>query len=319
MRIALACLALAATLSAQQGRVAGPVSGWVFDPAGRVLRPVRGVPGAALFGDPVPLGIALSAAFVSPNADSAIALSADGAPHFFRIADGQFAERALPETQAAPESVVYSPSGTAAALIAGGQAWILQGLPDSPALAGKIDLGSVAARVSRVPALRRTTMAISDDGSYLLVTSAGSAVLLSISGERRDLAAAGRAFAAAFAPRTHMAALAGSRGLMLFADLAGSDAGTLLTDGAGAQGAAATIAFSADGSRIIVAGAAAREIAFLDRSGNRTAVPCDCSPTVLARMGGVFRLNDPGNGPMWLLDAAAAEPRTVFVPAISAN
>jgi hypothetical protein len=32
-------------------------------------------------------------------------------------------------------------------------------------------------------------------------------------------------------------------------------------------------------------------------------------------MGGLFRLNEMGGDPLWLLDARSSEPRTIFVPA----
>ena len=37
------------------------------------------------------------------------------------------------------------------------------------------------------------------------------------------------------------------------------------------------------------------------------ALPCDCRVTGLERLAGgaAFRLSDPGDGPLWLLDAAA--------------
>ena len=39
----------------------------------------------------------------------------------------------------------------------------------------------------------------------------------------------------------------------------------------------------------------------------------------LAPMGDLFRLNEPGSAPMWLLDAGAGGPRMVFVPAARAE
>jgi hypothetical protein len=56
----------------------------------------------------------------------------------------------------------------------------------------------------------------------------------------------------------------------------------------------------------------------LDLAGNRTGVACACSPTELAPMGSLFRLNELGAGPLWVADAGSTGPRTVFVPALVA-
>src|ERR1700722_13633409 len=63
------CLVLATSglLVGQQSSLQGPVAGFVFDNAARVLRPIQGVPGASLLGDPVNFGFALSTAYVSPG------------------------------------------------------------------------------------------------------------------------------------------------------------------------------------------------------------------------------------------------------------
>src|SRR5579863_7586268 len=59
-------LAAPLCIQAQQATLGGPVAGYVFDPAARVVRPVQGVPGASVLGDPVNFGSDVAAAFVSP-------------------------------------------------------------------------------------------------------------------------------------------------------------------------------------------------------------------------------------------------------------
>ncbi len=51
-------------LLAQQGSIAGPVSGYVFDRTAHVLRPVMGIAGAAVLGDGVNFGMPLAAVYV---------------------------------------------------------------------------------------------------------------------------------------------------------------------------------------------------------------------------------------------------------------
>jgi hypothetical protein len=47
---------------------------------------------------------------------------------------------------------------------------------------------------------------------------------------------------------------------------------------------------------------------------SRTDVTCDCVPFGLVPMGNLFRLNELGSGPLWVLDPAG-QGRIVFVPA----
>ena len=47
-------------LLAQQGNIAGPVSGYVFDRTAHVLRPVLGIAGASMLGDGVNFGLAVA-------------------------------------------------------------------------------------------------------------------------------------------------------------------------------------------------------------------------------------------------------------------
>ncbi|HEY6373477.1 MAG TPA: hypothetical protein VIX37_23070, partial [Candidatus Sulfotelmatobacter sp.] len=49
-------------------------------------------------------------------------------------------------------------------------------------------------------------------------------------------------------------------------------------------------------------------------SGDSAALTCDCTPSALIPMGSVFRLNELGSGPLWLLDPTS-DRGLVFVPA----
>jgi hypothetical protein len=76
------------------------------------------------------------------------------------------------------------------------------------------------------------------------------------------------------------------------------------------------VAFSADGSRIVALSGGGKFTVF-DRRGTRLPANCDCTAATLTAMGPLFRLGDLNDGPLWLLDPA--EPKTLFVPAVSAN
>ena len=209
---------------AQQGHIAGPVSGYVFDRAGRTLRPVVGVPGASVIGGPIDLGFPASNVWVAPRLDSAVAVAADGSLHFLRIDSGAAAELSFNGATIAPQSVVFSPSGSAAALFARNRATIITGLPDAPVTAGTIDLAAELARPSRLPSLHTVSSAVSDDGAYLLRASGGKVILYGTGGEHRTLA---DGVEAAFAPGAHKAAIAdpSGAGVVVFDDVAAGSGG----------------------------------------------------------------------------------------------
>src|ERR1017187_3333164 len=128
----------ASALPAQQGRLSGPVAGFVFDNSGRVLRPIQGLPGAALLGDPLSFGLDVAAAYIAPHQDSAIVVGADQSLHLFLLNGGAPTEVSLGGIAGTPERVVFSPSGAAVALISAGSARVLTGLPNAPMLAGSV-------------------------------------------------------------------------------------------------------------------------------------------------------------------------------------
>ena len=318
-------LAAGSVLVAQPGSLAGPVAGFVYDSPGRALRPIQGVPGASLIGDPIDLGLDLSAAYVSPRQDSAFVVSADGALHFFRLNSAGAVEASLSGISFIPQRVVFSPSGTAAALFTPGKVQVFQGLPGTPALAGAVTLpaaGGAQASPATASRSRQHTpaaadFAISDDGVYLLSVSGGSVRLLSVNGQNRSLVPAGAGALVAFAPGGHDAAvLDPAAGLLLIRDAAGAASVQTIAQPDDSLASAAGIGFSQDRSKLYVASASAQGVVSFDLAANsRSMIACDCTPTTLAPMGSLFRLNEFGSGPLWLLDAGAAAPRIVFVPA----
>ena len=246
--------------------------------------------------------------------------------HLFRLNNGTPVERTV-EGLAVAQRVVFSPSGTAAVLYANGSLQVLKGLPDAPVIAATIPLGpgrtaqfspAVLSRPKR--GTRRLTdepLAISDDGGYLLVVSGGAIRVIGTAGDNRKLMDAAAGAWAAFAPGNHDAAvLDAAAGLVLFSDVAGASIERVLAGPDSRMASPVGVAFSPDGQKLFVAGAGARAVAAFDiASGGRTIVACDCIPTGLVQMGGLFRLNEIGAEPLWLLDARTGEPRMIFVPA----
>jgi len=320
-------LATAGLLAGQQGSLAGPTAGFVFDRPAHVLRPIHGVPGASLLGDPVSFGFDLAEVYVSPPQDTAFVVGADQSLHLFRLNAGSPTEVSLGGVTGVPQRVVFSPSGSAAALFTTGTVRVLTGLRNTstPTLAGAISVplagqapvrpgGGNAPRPMRSPG---QSWALSDDGTYLLTVLAGSARLLSIHGENRSLLPAQAEALVAFAAGGHDAAVVDSvAGLTLIRDASGTAGTQVLAAPDDGLAGAAGLAFSQDGKTLYVASAAARSVtAFSLATASRTAIGCACTPATLVPMGNSFRLTELTAAPLWLLDSSASAPRTVFVPA----
>ena len=310
MKILLpACLAVC-SLYGQAGRLAAPSAGFAFDPSAHALRRIVGIPGAAVVGAPVDFGFAVSAAYVAPHLDSALVLAADGQAHLFLLSADAPLERAV-DSMGAPIRVVFSPSGSAAALYSPGSVQVIKGLPDAPVVAATI-------RLRGNPGPRRPlpgTLAVSDDGAYLLYAAAGPLELIGVAGNSRQIMDRAPGTLAAFAPGSHDAAVIHGGKLILFLDIAGP--ATERSFAGVAEPSA--LAFSPGGQKLFVASATGRAVTTIQvATGERSTLACDCSPSALIPMGPVFRLNELGSEPLWLLDTAS-DRGLIFVPAPAAN
>jgi len=322
-KYSLLLIALAGFAQAQQGSIAGPVAGFVFDSGAQALRPLRGIVGAATAGDPINSGYQLTAAYVAPRQDSVFGIAAAGSnnesnnvvsTHYFTLNSGALTEVAITGLMAQPERIAYSPSGTAAVLFSNGQAQMVAGLPGSPSVVGSVQLRQGARTINP------TSLAVSDDGVYLLFAVGGSIQLASQSGGVRAVMTSGVGASVAFAPGASYNAAVAARGTgaVLIQNVTGGAAQqTLAADDASFQ-VVAGLSFSADGKHLYMASAAAQSVVTLDLSGNRTDIACSCTPTELVPMGNLFRLTEFGSGPLWLADAGSLGPRVVFVPALTA-
>ena len=302
----LAVLGFTAAISGQllQGQISGPVSGFAFDRSAHGLRPILGIPGASVLGDPVNFGFAVASVFVAPRQDSAAVLGADGSVHLFSLNSGTVAELTPDGITVALERAVFSPSGTAVALYGAGSAQIVTGLPDAPAIAGSVDL-SQAGRVG--------SLAVSDDGAALLIASGGSISFAANSGALQTLIAAGDGAQVAFAPGGYAAAVAdpASSAIEQFSDVTIAPQPTLIAGPSANLAHAVGLAFSADSGSILLANANG-VTAFNLAAGSSTTISCDCKPSGLHRMGSLFRVNEAGSKPLWLFDPSGA--RMIFVP-----
>jgi hypothetical protein len=293
-RIPVATLLLAALAYAAENPISGPVLGYA--PVESGVRPVYGIPGAAVLGPAADLGGTVTLSAAANQAGLVIAVLEDGRVVLYRGASAIQLENAIN----APTRIAVSPRGQAALLYSeqSDALQLITGLAGTPTVAEPLAIGWPI-----------TAMAVSDAGRAIL---AGDGALWSVTPGR--------------APMHVMRALDVSAITFVAGnnDWAFSGGGALwvqrhgelrpLVDFTGA------IALQAFGNTLLAATSTTASRIDLT-TGARADVPCPCNITVLEPMrdGAVFRLNRGGKEPLYLYDGATAEPRIVFVPAAPAG
>src|SRR5262249_9459659 len=144
---------------------------------------------------------------------------------------------------AAADRIVFSPSGTALVLYGGGQLQVLSGLPDG------IAAGSAQSVAAASPRTSVGALAVSDDGAYVLMRRGSSVLVISQPGSERVLTESGSLASVAFAPDSHDAAVVSGGTLSVFQDVAGPS-----TRQDFPNASTGAVAFSANGSKIVMAG-----------------------------------------------------------------
>ncbi len=312
---AVFALALFPALAQDAQRIDGPVLGFSVDQTAGI-RPIMGLPGAATLGPPVISAEGLEGVTLSPARDYALALLARGRAVVLLKNLRSTAGAAVLDVAPGPARIAISPSGDAAVLYYAETARVevLAGLPESPAVSWSLDLSGL----SGVPA----ALAVSDGGRAVLAASAGAPASVWLAtqdlGQRFLYTVAGSPSLTFLVGSPDAAIADGAAGaVVLVHDPAGQPQVTRI--GGQAEGVSHPVAIAAaqDNSGIFVANAQPAGVVRLSLTGEGPASqPCACTMAGLERMAGgsVFRLNEPGGGPIWLLDAAGASMRVVFVP-----
>jgi hypothetical protein len=292
-------LVFSAVLAAQTtAPIRGPFVGYVFD-RGAGLRPILGIPGAASIGEPIVANTGIATAAVSAERNYALVIAGDDRSPML-IDTGSAESRAIPDVGPGVDRVVLSPSASAALLYRKdlNRIDVIMGLPGNASLAWSADL-------TQEP----SALAVADDGEEFLAADASSVVRIVRSGDQRHVAG-GDTASVAYRPQSREV-LIGERSGRLLTVRESNDQVVLFT--ADRESFGEPIVVSSDRKRAYVASQSRIAIVPLD-GGTADIVECACSITTLDRMEGesVFRLNDLGSGPLWLLDDA----RVVFVPAV---
>ncbi len=281
------------------GNVGGPLLGVVFDREIGGIRPLIGVPGSSLLGKPLDGAVGLRDA--TAERDYALAVDANGAA----VLVSPEGSRPLPGAGTGATRLIFSPRGSAAALYFAdsGTAQIFTGLPDTPRVSRTVDLEGAFVR-----------LAVSDDGATLLSASPagrdGSIVYAYTAGQSpRILHRARLVSALAFVPGTADVVIAERNAVKLISPSFGVQ--TVSDAGADVIALAAT----EQGAKVFMATRDGRILIHDRSSSTEVSLSCGCAPTAFSAVRGnaVFRLNEMGNGPLWMLDADSAEPRILFV------
>ena len=313
--------------ASQSHPVAGPMLGYAWDPAAHVLRGINGVPGAAVLTTAGNTGAGFITARASYTQSYALLLGSGsssstakagslylatlpgGAPRL--VAQGQWTGIAL--SASGSYALVYSTLSQTAAIVTG--------LPQQPTLR--------TLELTGTPQL--TAGVISDTGAALIATAGDSTnsvalYAVSTSGSISRASKLGSLGGIAFVPATDTALAAdASTGAIQKISTVGSApiATTLSLSGGTSSGIAQAVGIdvTSDARYAVVANAAGKFLR-IDLTGQTAPAyaKCNCAPeTVTALTGSAVRFTTPGSGPVWILDAAAATPKSVFIPAPNAK
>ena len=285
-------------------------------PDGSALRTMSGIPAAGLVGGPITPRGAFSRIEVSPDQTQALAVAADtGAVMLYTVSSG--ASVAVQSVAAAPDRIVFSPSGTAAGLWNSGTRHfqLLSSVSATPAIRD-IDFSFTLSDP--------TSVAVSDDGQWMVgawpfslyaVGPSGYVIVLPVNGATEAVCF--------FHGRNDVAAITATQ-VSLITDLAGAVTPNVIwskpDDPPPADPATAPpvqiavgLATSFDNRYLSVAGNLGALSTFDLVAGTSLGLNCDCAPASLFGMGGaLFRLTSLTDGVVKVFDASTNE--DWFVP-----
>jgi len=320
--VAVLCFAIAAFAQDGPPSIKGPILGFVADGTGATIQPIFGVLGASVVGRPLAFDSEIHNAVVSPKQNFALATRGENAEVvLIRLAVDSVTTTSLDAVAAGADLIAISPSGTAAATYTHNNKVVrfITRLAQVPETAFQFDASDIPGRLQR--------LAISDDGALALLNfrSGDDSTLWVVSsiGSRWVLPAQ-RPSAASFLMGRHDAVIADDAAQEVFV-MRGIDQEasriSVASFGDGFDGIA-DVAASADGLRIFITTKKSETVTIVDLQATlSTALACHCVSTGLHPLKGtsVFRLSDPSNGAVAVLDASSSEPRIIVVPVMTAR
>jgi len=316
-------LALLATASSQPARgpsansgdspatIENPIIGYVAQSSPPELRAILGVPGAAVFSDPLALPRQVTRIHLAPGQPYALLERSHAAPLVLQLNGsnpGQMDSMAgvLPGA----DIVAFSPHAHSAALFSGraGRLQVITDLPGAPRITQDIDSGLLPE-----PPL---AMAISDDGRSVFLSSARTVYLLLPDGSTRVVIGVAGIAALAFFPNTGNAVI-GDRSTGSVYMVQGLQDG--ITTSVLATGLDGLGEISADGNSgtVYITRPSGRCIWSVVPSGEVRAFQLEVSPLRLDRLRNMdtFLISSEPGSPGWVFLRRGDDAQTVFVPA----
>ncbi len=317
--LVIACFGTAG-FGQDQSAISGPILGFIEDPNGASIQPIRGVLGASVLGQPLVLGSEIRNAVISPKQDYALAVRTDsGEVVLIPLSSDPLRSDSLSGVHPGATRIAISPSGTAAAVF--GQDRTVQSirrLPDTPEIVFQADVSDIPGHLQG--------LAVADDGTLALlnfITPGDTALWVVSSNGSRWVLPAQRPSAATFLTNRHDVLIADDAAQEVFL-LSNIDQEasrfSVASFGDGFQ-AFSGVAGSDDGLHVFVTSRKSETVTFIDlERGLSVPLPCQCQATGFRALKGtsVFRLSDLTDSPIAILDASSAEPRIVILPITSA-
>ncbi len=276
--------------------------GYVYDAGAGGLRPIRGVPGAALVDGVIAPGFTAVRASAAPAGDVALAVSAvDGT--VWRIDLRRAAISPVAGAMAQPDAILFSPSGAAGLLYsaAGGRMQAVTGM------GGQASAADLAAGAGGAP------LAIADDGAAVVAATADGAAVYFPDNSSPAVLLPAPAAAAAFRRGSHDALAATASGDIYLFEAAAGRWRQVYTGDAHTRNPAG-VQFAPGGAAWVASAGGDISTVDLAHGGSQT-VSCGCAPTAFEPLSeSVYRLTGASDPLLWIWDASQATPAVRFVP-----
>lgn len=302
--------------------VSAPILGFAFDAIAPGVRPILGVPGAAMLGEPLELGFAVSYAAVSPLQNYALAVSAeDNQIVTVEFTRSGFQLSTLDGANPGVDRIFLSPNGKSAALYYQ-QAQLIQvwsGLPAAPAMIAEFNVAHFSGAL--------TALALHDDAVTLLAGfsdgETGAMFVLTPGTDARLLSVLSYPSAIRFLHHGTDAVVSdrGSNTVYYVTDVRGSGQVVLLASDQDGIARPVDIELSGDDSRVLVANENTGVTSINPSIPSVQSYISSGGTSRLYRINGkaVFLLTEPSKGPLLIFDGDSEEPRIVVVPPAAAS
>lgn len=297
-------------------QLTGPTMGYIFDTSSLTIRPIRGIPGASLMGQAIPLDVKIRNAVFSRDNDYAIAATDAGEVMIIRGLSETPTTLVVPDIRTDGHVLALSPDGLYAAVYNSeqGRVDVVGGLPLNPSLRNEVDVTSLGQQALTALAVNRTGMvlaAFSDGASGTLYSFAGASI--------RMIAAVGSVSGLRFEAAGDDAALVDRTLNQVLLIQNSSTAATPILIANGDDGIAdpTGIFLSRDGKSAYVANSGAGTVTVISLAGGASRlVSCNCELSKVQEFqnDSVFAITDNTTQPIVVFDGSMTESRFFLVP-----